>query len=109
MPRAFCNNASRLTVPKAVAVTTVENLILDMLEWIGPGTRSYAEVQEAWRTSCPRLPVWEDAKDAGYLESGLDEELGMTVAVSTLGAEALRATGRCRSAATQRAGHPRSD
>ena len=29
--------------------------------------RSYEEVIEAWRTSCPRLPVWEDANERGLL------------------------------------------
>ncbi len=37
----------------------VDALILDLLEWIGPGSRPYSEVIEAWRTSCPRLPVWK--------------------------------------------------
>ena len=39
----------------------LDPLILDFLEWIGGGPRPYAEVMEAWRTSCPRLTVWEDA------------------------------------------------
>jgi hypothetical protein len=43
----------------------VEPLILDLLEWMGPEPRLYAEVIEAWRTSCPRLPVWEEAGDRG--------------------------------------------
>ena len=43
----------------------VDALILDLLEWVGPAPRPYAEVMEAWRTSCPRLPVWEDANDRG--------------------------------------------
>jgi hypothetical protein len=47
---------------------TVDNLILDLLEWIGPGRRPYAETMEAWRTSCPRLPVWEDATDLGFIQ-----------------------------------------
>ena len=46
---------------------TVDNLILDLLEWIGPGQRPYTETIEAWRTSCPRLPVWEDATDLGLI------------------------------------------
>lgn len=42
----------------------VESLILDLLEWISNSTeRTYEEVMDAWRTSCPRLPVWEDAND----------------------------------------------
>ena len=36
-------------------------LTLQMLQWIGSCPRDYAEVMEAWRTSCPRLSVWEDA------------------------------------------------
>src|SRR5215813_9143167 len=46
-----------------VVPETVDALILDLLEWIGPEPRPYAEVLDAWRTSCPRLPVWEDAND----------------------------------------------
>jgi hypothetical protein len=45
----------------------VDALILDLLEWIAAGERSYAEVMEAWRTSCPRLPVWEEANDRGLV------------------------------------------
>jgi D-3-phosphoglycerate dehydrogenase len=48
---------------------TVENLILDLLEWVGRKERTYQETMEAWRTSCPRLPVWEDANDRGLLEA----------------------------------------
>ena len=47
---------------------TVDVLILDLLEWIGPGERPYAETMDAWRTSCPRLPIWEDATDRGFIE-----------------------------------------
>jgi hypothetical protein len=46
---------------------TTEVLILDLLEWIGADERSYAETMEAWRTSCPRLPVWEEANDRGLV------------------------------------------
>lgn len=45
----------------------VDALILDLLEWVSNAERSYAEVMEAWRTSCPRLPVWEDAVDRGLI------------------------------------------
>ncbi len=41
----------------------VESLILELLEWLSKGERSYEEVMNAWRTSCPRLPVWEEATD----------------------------------------------
>ena len=46
----------------------VEPLVLDLLEWIGREPRPYSEVIEAWRTSCPRLPVWEEANTRGFVE-----------------------------------------
>jgi D-3-phosphoglycerate dehydrogenase / 2-oxoglutarate reductase len=46
----------------------VENLILDLLEWTGRTERTYQETMDAWRTSCPRLPVWEEANDRKLLE-----------------------------------------
>ncbi len=48
---------------------TVENLILDLLEWVGRRERTYQETMEAWRTSCPKLPVWEDANDRGLVDT----------------------------------------
>lgn len=42
---------------------TLAPLILDFLEWIAARPRPYAEVMDLWRTSCPRLTVWEDAVD----------------------------------------------
>ena len=47
---------------------TVENLILDLVEWVGRKERTYQETMDAWRTSCPRLPVWEDATESGLVE-----------------------------------------
>jgi D-3-phosphoglycerate dehydrogenase len=46
---------------------TVEVLVLDLLEWLARRDRSYDETMDAWRTSCPRLPVWEDANDHGLV------------------------------------------
>ena len=48
-------------------IGAVDALILDLLEWVASGERSYAEVMDAWRTSCPRLPIWEDATDRGLI------------------------------------------
>lgn len=73
---------------------TVATLIVELLEWIGPGSRPYAEVQEAWRTTCPRLPVWEDAIDAGYLEICFEPGHGRFVAVSPSGRALLLAHDR---------------
>jgi hypothetical protein len=46
---------------------TIEPLLLDLVAWIAKEPREYAEVMEAWRTSCPRLPVWEEANARGLL------------------------------------------
>lgn len=48
---------------------SVENLILDLVEWVGRKERTYQETIDAWRTSCPRLPVWEDATGRGLVET----------------------------------------
>jgi hypothetical protein len=45
----------------------LEALVLDLVEWVAREPRSYAEVMDAWRTSCPRLAVWEEAVDRGLL------------------------------------------
>lgn len=45
----------------------VQALVLDLLEWLSARERTYQETMDAWRTSCPRLPVWEDANDAGFV------------------------------------------
>jgi len=45
----------------------VKALILDLLEWLASRERSYEEVIDAWRTSCPRFPVWEEANDRGLI------------------------------------------
>ena len=52
---------------KHVVDTVVEALIIDLLEWVSKRQRSYDEVMDAWRTSCPKLPVWEDANDRGLI------------------------------------------
>ena len=47
----------------------IESLILDLLEWVAGRERSYEEAMEAWRTSCPRFPIWEDANDRGLIRT----------------------------------------
>ncbi len=42
-------------------------LVLDLLEWIAKEPRTYRQTMEAWRTSCPRLAVWEEAADRGFV------------------------------------------
>jgi hypothetical protein len=68
----------------------LEALILDLLEWIGSKPRPYPEVIEAWRTSCPRLPVWEEANARGLIaSSGSTTAWGRWVSVSASGRACL--------------------
>src|SRR5262245_29504842 len=62
-----------------------EALILDLLEWIGPDSCPYSEVIEAWRTSCPRLPIWEEANYRGFLNHEHRAGVGVFVSVSPVG------------------------
>jgi hypothetical protein len=67
----------------------VDALVLDLLEWIGSDSRPYADVMEAWRTSCPRLPVWEEANARGFIAQQHREGAGTFVSVSASGRDWL--------------------
>ena len=54
-----------------------EPLIRDFLSWIATEPRPYGEALERWKTSCPRLPVWEDAFESGFVRRDIRE--GMAV------------------------------
>jgi hypothetical protein len=72
-------------------------LILDLVEWVERRPRPYAEVMEAWRTSCPRLQVWEDAIDGGYLERTRGRDGTPTICVTPAGRRLLRENARLTS------------
>ena len=61
---------------------TVENLVLDLIEWVGSGERTYDETMAAWRTSCPRLTVWEDATERGFVQTAFANGRSMVRATS---------------------------
>jgi hypothetical protein len=48
----------------------VRYLTLQFLAWIAEAPRTYGEAIDAWRTSCPRLPVWEDAVSNDLVRRG---------------------------------------
>ena len=64
-------------------------LIVDFLEWLAKAPRPYAEVMEAWRTSCPRMTIWEDALELGYVIRRRDAAGEPVVALTPLGARRL--------------------
>lgn len=49
--------------------SVIEPLVLDLVRWCASADRAYDEVLDAWRTSCPRLMVWEEAVAQGLLET----------------------------------------
>ena len=60
----------------------MEELLLDLLEWIGDRGRPYADVMDAWRTSCPHLPVWEEAMDRGWVHRSSDRDGETSIALT---------------------------
>jgi hypothetical protein len=77
-------------------VDPIEPLILDLLEWLGPRPRAYAEVLDTWRTSCPRLPVWEEANVRGFIDHQHEQGHAAYASVSAQGRAHLLASRRPR-------------
>ena len=75
--------------------TNLDPLVLDLVEWIAKEPRAYADVLDAWRTSCPRLTVWEDAIDRGLvMRKPVPGEQRTRVEVTEAGQRFLREHGR---------------
>jgi hypothetical protein len=68
----------------------VASLMLDLVEWLERSPRTYAEAIEAWRTSCPRLTVWEDAVDGGLIAIATEADGVMRVRATEYGRHRLR-------------------
>jgi len=43
-------------------------LMREFLSWISSRPRTYEEAMEAWRSTCPRHSVWEDALLEGLIQ-----------------------------------------
>ena len=70
-------------------MSDIEPLILDLLEWLDKGSQPYLVVMEAWRTTCPHLPVWEDSVARGFVTREWIEGQDATVGLTGLGREFL--------------------
>lgn len=75
---------------------TVSPSTLEFLQWISSRPRTYAETMEAWRTTCPRQSVWEDALSDGLIQLE-----------STTSQFKVNLTARGRAALGARLDHPR--
>lgn len=42
-------------------------MMVQFLEWVAARPRRREDVLEAWPSSCPRFPVWEDARADGLI------------------------------------------
>jgi hypothetical protein len=69
-------------------------LVLDFVEWVAREPRAYAEVIATWKTSCPRLTIWEDAADRGLVARETRPGMGLIIAVTEDGERLLRTSGR---------------
>jgi hypothetical protein len=56
-------------------------LTLQLLQWISDKPRTYTEVLDAWRTTCPRLSIWEDACIDGLIHYDPDGNRIVTVSM----------------------------
>jgi hypothetical protein len=100
------NTKNRKAPEDAELHNDLDPLILDLLEWIGREPRSYSDVIDAWRTSCPRLTVWEDAIDRGFAMREHAPAGGVTIALTDSGREFLRERGRLFMTVPRAAAHP---
>ena len=55
------------------------------LSWVAAAPRTYDDVIENWRSTCPRLSIWEDALNDGLIRFAAD-----VVTITTDGTALLR-------------------
>lgn len=72
----------------------LDSLVLDLLEWLAKEPRTYAQTMDVWRTSCPRLTVWEEAVDRGLVTRAPNPAGGAYIKVTDGGRKFLRREGR---------------
>ena len=84
-----------------IANVAPDPLVLDLVEWVAIEPRPYADVIDRWRTSCPRLTVWEDAVDRGFVKRVQGTQAGAQVSAQVIVTESgerfLRDNGRVAS------------
>jgi hypothetical protein len=73
---------------------TLDPLIMDLVAFVAVKPRPYDEVIDAWRTSCPRLTVWEDAIDRGLITRSRAADKTLIVQATSAGLRLLHDSGR---------------
>jgi hypothetical protein len=66
-------------------------IMIQFLAWVADRPRTYAQTMEAWRSTCPRLSVWEDAIIDGLVrvENDANRAVSLTLRGRAVLAEAL--------------------
>jgi hypothetical protein len=79
-------------------------IMLQFLAWIADRPRNYAQTMEAWRSSCPRLSVWEDAIIEGLIriESNANRSIRLTPQGAAVLAQSEQQSQTARKAAAPR-------
>jgi hypothetical protein len=68
-------------------------LTIQLLSWLAARPRSYAELKDAWRSTCPLTCAWEDALNDGLVALAAGRRTDETSVVLTRrGREALAAS-----------------
>jgi hypothetical protein len=83
--------------------TTLDNpagyLTVQFLNWVAEQPRTYGDAMDAWRSSCPRLTIWDDAVRDGLvrMENGRGPMRQSLVKLTDRGRMVLKArTGAAR-------------
>jgi hypothetical protein len=55
-------------------------IMVQFLAWVADRPRTYEQAMDAWRSTCPRLSVWEDAIIDGLvrIENDPSRAVGLT-------------------------------
>lgn len=77
------SESSKSANPQATSL-----IMIQFLAWVADRPRSYADAMEAWRSTCPRLSVWEDAIIDGLVQ--LENDGSRSVRLTVRGYAALQ-------------------
>jgi hypothetical protein len=97
-----CHFSGSCSTLEEAMTTTCDPLVLDLVQWIAREPRTYSEVLDAWKTSCPRLTVWEDAVDLGYVTRRSVGARGTIVVLTSAGHALLAREAKAAEAALSR-------
>jgi hypothetical protein len=62
-------------------------IMIQFLAWVADRPRNYAQTMDAWRSSCPRLSVWEDAIIEGLVR--IERNANRSIRLTPQGAAVL--------------------